>query len=81
MRFTEVNEVPLPKRTYHRLKDDLERFVQSKMAIAKIEFHEGEYANTKSASNCLQQAIKRHHFAGIKVIQRGDNLYLENNNL
>lgn len=81
MRFTEVNEVPKPKRGYHHLKEDLERFVQSRTKIVKIEFHEGEYANAKSAVSCLTAAIKRHHITGVKVFMRGDNVYLENNNL
>lgn len=81
MRFTEVNEVPAPKKQYHKLKDDLEKFVQSRIPIAKVEFHEGEYANAKSAVSCLTAAVKRHHFAGVKVFKRGDNVYLENSNL
>ena len=78
MRFTEVNEVP-NKKAYHKLKDDLERFVQSGAKIARIDFHEGEYKSATVAASCLRIAIKRHHFNGIEVFQRGDNVYLENN--
>lgn len=78
MRFTEVNEVP-KKAAYHKLKDDLERFVQSGVKIARVDLHEGEYKSATVATHCLHAAIKRHHFAGIKVFQRGDNVYLENN--
>ncbi len=80
MRFTEVNEVP-KKKAYHKLKEDLERFVQSGVKIAKIEFHQGEYKSATVAAGVLRVAIKRHGFNGIEVFQRGDNLYLANNNL
>lgn len=78
MRFTEVNEVP-KKAAYHKLKDDLERFVRSGVKIARVDLHEGEYKSATVAAHCLHAAIKRHHFTGIKVFQRGDNVYLENN--
>ena len=81
MRFTEVNEVPKPKRGYHHLKEDLERFVQSRTKIVKIEFHGDEYKSPKIAAGCLKVAIKRHHFTGIEVFLRGNDVYLENNNL
>lgn len=77
MRFTKVDEVP-NKKAYHKLKDDLERFIQSGAKIAKIEFHQGEYKSTTVAANCLRVAVKRHCFNNIKVFQRGDNVYLEN---
>lgn len=80
MRFTKIDEIP-QKRTYHHLKDDLERFIQSGAKIVKIEFHQGEYKNATVASGCLRLAIKRHLFTGIKVIQRGDDVYLVNDNL
>lgn len=78
MRFTEVNEVP-KKKAYHHLKDDLDRFVRSGAKIAKIDFHEGEYKSASVAAQCLRVAIKRHCYNGIKVFQRDDNVYLENN--
>lgn len=78
MRFTKVDEVP-KKRAYHHLKDDLERFVQSKVGIVKIDFHEGEYKSATVAASVLRNAVKRHGFTGVKVFQRGDNVYLENN--
>ena len=77
MRFTEVTEVP-KKRTYHKLKDELERFVQSGAKIARIDFYEGEYKSAVVAANCLRIAVVRHGFNGIKVHQRGDNVYLKN---
>lgn len=77
MKFTKVDEAP-KKKTYHKLKDDLERFVQSGAKIAKIEFHEGEYKSATVAASCLRTAVKRHCFNGITVFQRGDNVYLEN---
>lgn len=75
MRFTKVDEVP-KRATYHKLKDDLERFIQSGAAVAKIEFHQGEYKSTKVAVGCLKAAVKRHHFNNIEVFKRGDNVYL-----
>ena len=78
MRFTKVNEVP-KKKSYHNLKDDLERFVASGLKVAKIDFHPGEYKSATIAANCLKEAVKRHGFNGIEVFQRGDNVYLENN--
>lgn len=78
MRFTEVNEVP-EKKTYHKLKDDLDRFVQSKVAIARIDFHEGEYKSASVAGQVLRCAIKRHGYTGVKVFVRGNKVYLENN--
>lgn len=79
MRFTKVNEVPKKRAAYHRLKDDLERFVQSGLEIAKIDFHEGEYKSATVAANVISAAVKRHGFNDIKVIQRGDNVYLKRN--
>lgn len=79
MRFTEVNEVPNKKKAYHKLKDDLERFVQSGVKVAKIDFHGDEYKSATVAAKCIKAGIKRHHFTGIEVFQRGDNVYLENN--
>lgn len=79
MRFIEATEVPDKKAGKHRLKDDLERFVQSGLKIARIDFHEGEYKSAAVAARCLHTAIKRHGFNGIKVFQRGDHIYLENN--
>lgn len=78
MRFTKVDEVP-KKKTYHKLRDDLERFMQSGVKIVRIDFHEGEYKSASVATSVLRNAIKRHHFTGITVFQRGDNVYLENN--
>lgn len=78
MRFTKVDEVP-KKKAYHKLKDDLERFIQSGATIVRIDFHEGEYKSATVAVTVLRAAIKRHHFNGIKVFKRGDNVYLENN--
>lgn len=77
MRFTKVDEVP-KKKAYHKLKDDLDRFVQSGLKVAKIDFHQGEYKSATVAAQCLRVAIKRHCYNGIKVWQRGDNVYLEN---
>jgi hypothetical protein len=78
MRFTKVDEVP-KKRAYHRLKDDLERFMQSGLKVARIDFHPDEYKSARVAASVLKAAIKRHGLNGITVIQRGDNVYLENN--
>lgn len=78
MRFTEVKEVP-KKAAYHKLKDDLERFVQSELKVARIDFHEGEYKSADVAVSCLRVAIKRHGFNNIEVFKRGDHVYLENN--
>lgn len=78
MRFTKVDEVP-KKKAYHKLKDDLERFMQSGVKIAKIDFHEGEYKSATVAANVMRVAVKRHGINGIKVFLRGDNVYLENN--
>ena len=78
MRFTKVDEVP-KKKAYHKLKDDLERFMQSGVKIAKIDFHEGEYKSSRVATSVLRNAIRRHGLNGIRVIQGGDNVYLENN--
>ena len=77
MRFTYVEEVP-NKRTYNNLKDELERFVQSGLKVARVDFQEGEYKDGHSAANCLRSAIKRHLYNGIKVFERGGNVYLEN---
>lgn len=77
MRFTKVDAVP--KRTYHKLRDDLERFIQSGAKIVRIDFHEGEYKSATVATSVIRNAIKRHGFNGITVFQRGDNVYLENN--
>lgn len=78
MRFTEVNEVP-KKAAYHKLKDDLERFVASGLNVVRIDFHEGEYKSADVAVSCLRVAISRHGFNGITVFKRGDYVYLENN--
>ena len=78
MRFTKVDEVP-NRRAYHDLKDDLDRFMKSGLKIAKIDFQPGEYKSATIAANCLRVAVKRHCLNGIKVILRGDNVYLENN--
>ena len=78
MRFTYVEEVP-NKRDYNNLKDELERFVQSGLKVARVDFQEGEYKDSRSAANCLRQAIKRHLYNGIKVLERNGNVYLENN--
>lgn len=77
MRFTEVNEVP-KRASYHKLKEDFERFIQSGAKVAKIEFHKGEYKSAKVASCCLKAAVKRHHFNNIEVFKRGDDVYLMN---
>ena len=78
MRFTKVDEVP-KKAAYHKLKDDLERFVASGLKVARVDFHEGEYKSAKVATESLRIAIKRHCFNGIKVFQRSGHVYLENN--
>ena len=78
MRFTKVDEVP-KSRTNHKLKDDLERFVQSGVKIARVDFYEGEYKSARVAVQVLRVAVKKHGFTGITVFQRGDNVYLENN--
>lgn len=78
MRFTRVDEVP-KKAAYHNLKDELERFISSGMKVARVDFHEGEYKSAAIAAGCMKIAIKRHGINGIKVFQRGDHVYLENN--
>lgn len=78
MKFVEVKEVP-KKAAYHKLKDDLDRFIQSGAKVARIDFHEGEYKSATVAASCLRIAIKRHGYNGIDVFQRGDKIYLENN--
>lgn len=78
MRFTKVDAVP-KGRTNHKLKDDLERFVQSGVKVARVDFYEGEYKSARVAVSVLNVAIKKHGFNGIKVFQRGNAVYLENN--
>lgn len=77
MKFIGVKEVP-KKRSYNNLKDCLERFVASGLKVVKIELHHGEYKSATIAANCLRTAVKRHGFNYIKVFQRGDDVYLEN---
>ena len=78
MRFTKVNEVPKVRRSQHKLKDDLERFIASGLKIARIDFHADEYKSASVAVSCLSIAIKRHGFNGIKVFRRGNDVYLQN---
>ena len=87
MMFEKVSEIPAT-RTYHtNLKDDLLAFYRSKVKIARITFNGEEYANTKTTTECVRAAVKRHYLEfpngkkSITVVQRGENVYLINNDI
>ena len=87
MMFEEVSKIPTPRAYHTNLKDDLVAFYRSKVKIARITFNGEEYANAKTATECVRAAVKRHYLEfpngkkSITVVKRGDNVYLINNDI
>lgn len=87
MMFEKVSKIPNPRVYHANLKYDLIAFYKSKIKIARITFNGEEYANAKSATQCVRAAVKRHCLEfpngkkSITVVKRGDNVYLINNDI
>ena len=87
MNFEKVSKIPAPRAYHTNLKDDLIAFYKSKIKIARITFNGEEYANPKTAAECVRAAVKRHYLEfpngkkSITVVRRGDNIYLINNDV
>ena len=87
MKFEEVSKIPSPRAYHANLKDDLLAFYRSKVKIARITFNGEEYANAKTAAECVRAAVKRHYLEfpngkkSITVAKRGENVYLINNDI
>ena len=87
MKFEKVSKIPGPRVYHASLKNDLLAFYWSKVKIARITFNGEEYANAKTATECVRAAVKRHYLEfpngkkSITVVKRGDNVYLVNNDI
>jgi hypothetical protein len=87
MMFEEVSNIPSPRAYHTNLKEDLLAFYRSKVKIARITFNGEEYANPKTAAECVRASVKRHCLEfpngkkSITVVKRGDNVYLVNNDI
>lgn len=74
MNFTEVREIPR-RRGYTSLKREFEDFMATGLKAAKVGFEKGQYKSSAVAYSCMYISIKRHGFP-IKIIKRGDEIYL-----
>lgn len=87
MQFKEVSTIPASRAYHTNLKADLIAFYRSKIKIARITFNGEEYANSKTAAECVRAAVKRHYLEfpngkkSITVAKRGDIVYLINNDI
>lgn len=76
MKLTFVENVPTGRvKKNHKLQAFIKEFAESDHKVAKVDFTEEEYKNTYSCVNALRRAIK-HSKRPVKVIQRGDEVYL-----
>ena len=75
MKLVPVNEIP-DRRKYHKLQALIEEFVNSPYEIARCENVTEEYQNAESAAGSLRTAVRRSKCFGVKVIKRGENIYL-----
>lgn len=87
MMFEEVSKIPSPRVYHANIKDDLIAFYRSNIKVARIRFSGEEYANSKTATQCVRAAVKRHYLEfpngkkSITVVKRGDNVFLVNNDI
>lgn len=78
MKFIEVDKDKIAKEeyvAYHNVVKELEEFLSMNVETARIVFDYGEYRSTHSAYEALRKCI-RYHNLPIKVMRRGDNIYL-----
>lgn len=87
MQFEKVTEVPA-KRVYHvHLKEDLVNFYRSGIKIAKIHFNGEEYADAKSAAQCMRAGIRRHRLEfkngekSLTIVKRDTEVFIVNNDI
>lgn len=87
MQFEKVTEIP-GKRVYHNhLKEDLVNFYRSSTKIAKIHFNGEEYADAKSAAQCIRAGVRRHRLEfpngekSLTIIKRGSEVFVVNNDI
>lgn len=76
MRFTKVEKTEdVCRRKKGVLKSELMEFIRMDVKCAKVTFSANEYESPHSAYAALFKAAERHAFP-IKVIKRGDNIYV-----
>lgn len=75
MTFTKVEKVPKVRRPKHRLVAFFEQFMAENIKVAQVKFNEHDYKNATSAQNNLHRAARNHGFP-IKVMKRGEEIYL-----
>ena len=80
--FIEVKEIPqMDKRkqrqNYGRLEETIKAFLNSGIQIAKIIEMPDSYANANNFRKSFQTTISKHGYDDVKVLIRGNAVYLE----
>lgn len=76
MKLIPVDNIPeIRHRGNNRLQAMIEEFVNSPYEVVKCQFDEGEYKSSKVCASVLRIAVKCSRYS-IKVIKRGDDIYL-----
>lgn len=78
MRFVTVED-GLPKREHFNLQRQIRNFVDSDISIVRIDFDDGDYANSRSAYHTLFKAVKLFNSTNrncVRVAMRNGRMYL-----
>lgn len=75
MKMIPVSDIPSAVRMRHDLAGFIKEFVKSGEEIVRIDFTEYDYKSATSCRSCLYNSARRHGY-NIKVIKRGDEVYL-----
>ena len=81
MKFTEVDKLPGAAscaKGCGKIQKALQAFVESNIAVARVDMVEKEYANTRSCQLSIIKSARTMHLDHVKVKVRGDAVYLIN---
>ena len=73
--FTKVETMPKRHGNNH-LQKFIEEFVKNEAKIAKINYAPGDYKTPSVCRSVLATTVTRSGYRSIKVIKRGDEVYL-----
>ncbi len=74
MKMIPVNEIP--RRGRHDLQNIINEFVNGNDDIVRIDYNDRDYKSAKVCYCCFWNAVTRSGFRYIKVVKRGNEVYL-----
>ena len=81
MKFTKVDKLPgaaFRSRERCKIQKTLQAFVESNIAVARVNTAEREYASIKACQATMAKSAREMHLDHVKVVVRGDAVYLIN---